>query len=116
VPQSLEQLKYGLVKDSHNIITETFNINDIAAYFTNIYQTNSPILLATSQYYSTNVLPIINDFFFKDILPTTVKSAINYVTSNAVGDDSIAIKMIKPLTDTLLPVLTHIFNYSLVAN
>jgi len=52
-------------------------------------------------------------FHFKYVLPEDIIGAINSIKSKAMGIDQIPIDFIKLCLPALLPVLDHLFNYSL---
>lgn len=58
-------------------------------------------------------LPQCSSFELRPVSETEVKKSISAISSSAVGNDNICLRMISPILLTLLPVLTHIFNYSL---
>jgi hypothetical protein len=108
------QLKsLGLAKDKNRSNQLTVSSDKLIAHFTPNEANKSPLINATSLFYRNNVLVLSEKFYFKDVSVPNVLHAINSLSSNAIGDDSISIKMIKPLADLLCPILVHIFNYSL---
>lgn len=52
-------------------------------------------------------------FHWKYVPPLVVRKAIIRTTSNAVGLDGISTRYLKMIIDSVLPILEHIFNYSL---
>jgi hypothetical protein len=56
---------------------------------------------------------ITEKFHFKYALPGDIVEAINSIKSNATGADCIPIAFIKLCLPSLLPVLEHLFNFSL---
>lgn len=52
-------------------------------------------------------------FYFKYVLPEDVINAVMSIQSNAVGVDEISVTMLKLSLMYILPVLCHIFDYSL---
>ncbi|KAJ1526320.1 hypothetical protein ONE63_009469 [Megalurothrips usitatus] len=52
-------------------------------------------------------------FYFKYVTPENIVNAVISIKSNAVGVDLISVKFVKLCLPLILPVLVHIFNYSL---
>jgi hypothetical protein len=108
--------KCGLVKDNSLYQPPVVNADELINVFTVSHPHNIPLVNATCQYYNNNLLSNIQNsekFYFSDVTPVVIKDVIKYFSSNAYGDDNISIKMLKPISDLLLPVLDHLFNYSL---
>lgn len=54
-----------------------------------------------------------NLFYFKYAYPEEVYMAVNNIKSDAIGADMLPLKFIKICLPVILPVLVHVFNYSL---
>ena len=52
-------------------------------------------------------------FHFKYVTPEEIRTAINSITSSAVGVDGIPVSFLKLMLDEILVVLVHIFNHCL---
>jgi hypothetical protein len=76
-------------------------------------QQDLPLVRVTCLYYKKNALQCGDKFYVLDISPIVIKNAIRSVSSIALGDDHITIKMLQPITDVLLPLFMHLFNYAL---
>lgn len=102
----------GAVKGSESF-TSNFSLNDICESF--IYK-NSASSNFSVQDLSTDIFSEEYDFSFRNVDDQEVKKAIYEVRSNAVGVDKLPLKFIKMLLPVILPVITHIFNYSLTSS
>lgn len=60
--------------------------------------------------------PNVEQFTFSHVGENHVLEALNNMKSNAVGNDRVALKFIKPFISLVVPSLTHIFNFSLSNN
>lgn len=102
----------GAVKCTESFVSN-FSLNDICASF--IYKNKD------SRNFSVQDLCCDNfseehDFSFRNVNDQEVRRAIFEVKSNAVGVDNIPLNFIKMLLPVILPVITHIFNYSLTSS
>lgn len=52
-------------------------------------------------------------FYFVDVSPLNVFSAVKYIKSGSFGSDGISIKILKPVLNGIFPVLISLFNHSL---
>lgn len=57
-----------------------------------------------------------DEFVFSNVDEIIVYQAIQSIKSNAVGSDEIPIKFIKLLLPVILPILTHVLNFSLTSS
>ncbi|KMQ93568.1 reverse transcriptase [Lasius niger] len=57
---------------------------------------------------------IDTSFHWDYVTPPTIKKVLNSAKSNAVGSDGISLRFIKQAIHFILPVLEHLFNYSLM--
>ena len=58
-------------------------------------------------------MPQCPSFELSAVTEDDVKKSISAITSSAVGSDNLCSRMISLILPSLLPILTHIFNYSL---
>ncbi|KAJ8735050.1 hypothetical protein PYW08_014300 [Mythimna loreyi] len=58
-------------------------------------------------------MPQCSPFEFCPVSESDVKKSIQAISSSAVGNDNVCSRMISPILPVILPVLTHIFNFSL---
>ncbi|KMQ81915.1 rna-directed dna polymerase from mobile element jockey-like protein, partial [Lasius niger] len=56
---------------------------------------------------------IDTSFHWYYVTPLTIRKMLNSATSNVVGSDGISLRFIKQVIHFILPVLEHLFNYSL---
>ncbi|KAG7295249.1 hypothetical protein JYU34_022246 [Plutella xylostella] len=70
----------------------------------------------TLNHLSSMPTPDFTPFNFSQVTACDVKKSILSITSNAVGSDSVSRKMILPIIDIILPVITHILNSSISSN
>jgi hypothetical protein len=75
-----------------------------------------PLVTANIRYYSNSIQSFTDKLYFRNINPVELISALKSITSNAIGEDQMSIKMLKPLSMYILPVLLHIFNYSILTS
>ncbi|CAF4837513.1 unnamed protein product [Pieris macdunnoughi] len=88
-------------------------VNSLNAHFTS-HSTSSNIDLAlTLEYISSLPRPSFPSFSFTEFSSQKVESSISSIHSNAVGSDLIGRAMIIPIVSLVLPVITHIFNFSI---
>jgi hypothetical protein len=52
-------------------------------------------------------------FFFSHVYPEQIIKAVSSIKSNSVGEDGLPVKFLMLCLDSILPVLEHIFNFSL---
>jgi hypothetical protein len=69
--------------------------------------------MSTILYYNNSFFNECEKFYFQYVTSLDIRNAILSVKSNATENDLIAIRMIKPIINNILPVLTHLFKYSL---
>jgi hypothetical protein len=105
--------KFNLVEDKLSNQPLAVSVNELVDKFTLTVNLSCPLLHANITYYNSSLMHANDKFYFKDISPLEIQNHINSISSNAIGEDGIAIKMIKPLSVYLLPVLSHIYNFSL---
>ncbi|XP_029171149.1 uncharacterized protein LOC114940599 [Nylanderia fulva] len=55
------------------------------------------------------------DFHWEHVMPIMIRRTILRAKSNAIGSDGISIKMLKLVIDGILPILEHLFNFSLMS-
>jgi len=92
------------------------DVNDINDYFLSVqnYDFADQEFL---NYYHDNIRPnIASSFEFYEITEADVAKAIASLSSEAVGDDGIALKMIKLSCPFMLDYLRHIFNSCISSN
>jgi hypothetical protein len=104
--------KFGLVK-SDSAVELCVPIDELLNHFTIQTQLSSPLVSATIVYYNNTSLFQGDKFYFKYVHSLDILNAVKNVKSNAVGNDLVAIGMIKPILNQIMPVLSHLFNYCL---
>ena len=75
---------------------------------------DTSIKSSTISFLESQTLPACAQFCFTTISEEDVKKHVLAITSKAVGNDNLCSRMISLILSELLPILTHIFNYSLV--
>lgn len=91
-------------------------VDDLNNHYASVASVKYPELISASiEKYKrlTTVKDINGKFHFKYVLPEDIVEAITSIKSNAKGVDLIPVNFIKLCLPALLPVLDHIFNYSL---
>lgn len=93
----------------------SFDVNVVNKHFTQQpFLFNSLTKAKTLSDLSSSV-PSHSPFTFMPVDEASVRKHILSISSQAVGHDNVCSKMIVPIVDVLLPVLTHLFNFSLVS-
>jgi len=91
-------------------------VNDLNQHYASVSSIKHPDLTAKCIKEYCTAMPhrdINCKFHFKYALPENIVKAINSIKSNAKGVDQIPVTFIKLCLPVILPVLEHIFNYSL---
>lgn len=60
--------------------------------------------------------PNSSQFLLSQFAACDVRKSIISINSNAVGSDGISRNMVLPILDEILPIMCHIFNYSISIN
>jgi hypothetical protein len=92
------------------------SVEELNVHYASVASVKNPALINNSidKYREATIERDIDDkFFFKHVLPVDISIAINSIKSNAIGVDKIPVKFLKLCLPCLMPVLDHIFNYSL---
>ncbi|XP_052130296.1 uncharacterized protein LOC127751203 [Frankliniella occidentalis] len=92
-------------------------VNDSNSHYSSVASVNDAVVVSGCTEDYTNRDRLTSDsaekFHFKYVLPEDIVSAINSIKSKAMGIDLIPVNFIKMCLPALLPVLDHLFNYSL---
>jgi hypothetical protein len=94
----------------------TVSVDDLNRHYASVSSVKNPELISTTigEYVMlTEDKDVNNSFHFRYVLPEQIIEAVTSITSNAKGVDLIPIRFIKLCLPALLPVLDHIFNFSL---
>jgi hypothetical protein len=67
-------------------------------------------------YLSNLSLPDCPSFIFHPVTVGDVKRSILSISTKAVGTDNFSLDMLLPILDDIVPIITHIMNYSLSNN
>lgn len=67
-------------------------------------------------FYKNNVKPGVDSFSFMETSDAEVESIINHLSSCSCGVDSVSLRMLALCCPTLLPILSHLFNFCLTSN
>lgn len=107
----------NLGKSSGQLPEPVIPINDLNAHYSSVSTVQNESLVSLSVDKYNNLTPHLQDisdkFHFKYVLPGDIYSALNSIKSKATGVDLIPIIFIKKCLPVLLPVLDHLFNFSL---
>ncbi|KAJ2945895.1 hypothetical protein O0L34_g4803 [Tuta absoluta] len=60
--------------------------------------------------------PDCSPFNFQSVADEDVKKSILSISTKAVGEDNISLNMLTPVLSDIVPVITHIINFSLMVN
>lgn len=108
--QFLKTLGFGRQK---GCISKHLDIDALNKSFSSTSKIDTQVKLSTINYLSSLPIPEYASFKFDPISPVEVKKHINAIRTEAVGSDGISRKMILLSLDCILPVVCHIFNFSL---
>lgn len=97
-------------------LPQNLDFNALNKYFTSTSSMNNQDKQMTLSYLNSLTPLNSSPFIFKEITSDIVKDHIYAVRSDATGCDGLNRKMILLLLDTVAPVLTHIFNFSLFSH
>ena len=106
--------KFGIVQGKN--LSQNYNVNndDLIDHFTCPVSLSSTDITKVSERY-LNMLPVSNEVFnISNVDLISVKRSINSVKSNSIGHDSISTKMLIPVLDFIVPIITNIFNSSIL--
>lgn len=93
----------------------TVPVNDLNKHYTSVSTVKYPEKVEMSiKKYSTEMNVHYDDrFYFKYVTPLEITNAITSIKSSAVGVDNLSVQFIKLCLPVVLPVIEHLFNYSL---
>lgn len=103
----------GIGKTRHVIPPSDVNLNALNLHFSTSSNFDVTVKSNTMNSLSNLPTPDFSPFIFNHLTACGVKKSILSITSNAVGADNLSRNMILPILDEILPVITHIMNYSL---
>ena len=110
-------IRYLNIGKSENKLAEPIiNVNDLNAHYSSVSVVRDARLVSeTIQEYvnKTENKAETEKFFFKYVLPEDILNAIHSIKSKATGVDGVSIMFIKLCLPALLPVLDHLFNFSM---
>lgn len=109
----LRSLGLGKVKQTNFKIT--LNFNSLNTHFTSCSKLDAVIKHNTLLEIEALPCPDIEPFDFSNVSQDYVKKLLQSLKSKAVGRDNIGRAMIMHIINELLPVLTHIVNFSLTS-
>ena len=93
------------------------NVNELVNHYANVSSVKFPEEVATciSEYCNQQGLCSDKDkeFHFKYVVPDEICEAVSSIKSQAKGVDLVPVVFIKACLPVILPVLEHLFNYSL---
>jgi hypothetical protein len=105
------------IKSAPQLIDPVVNVNELNAHYASVSTVrNAQLINDTIQDYESrpqHELKTGDKFHFKYVLPGDILEAINSIKSKATGVDNIPVTFLKLCIPALLPVLDHIFNFSL---
>ncbi|KAJ0181485.1 hypothetical protein K1T71_003570 [Dendrolimus kikuchii] len=106
----------GVGKQTNSVIPKELNIDDLNRHFS--ATSDFDVVTKSNTLNTLSGLPTPNypPFLLSRFTDSDVKSAVKSITSNAVGSDGISRNMILPILDVINPILTHIFNASVVSS
>ncbi|CAH2090128.1 unnamed protein product [Euphydryas editha] len=106
----LKSLGFGRQK---GYTSKHIDIDALNKSFSSTTKIDTQAKISTLDYLSSLPVPGHAAFKFENISPVEVKKHINAIKSEAAGSDGISKKMILLSLDFILPVVCHIFNFSL---
>jgi len=111
----LKHLGLIKVKDSHKIFSHS--VDELNAYFSEIgtlsdditsYNTDAHVWRDCEDSFDEN------KFYFKYVTPDVIVKSLSRIKSHAVGMDGISLRIIKMTLPFVMPLIEHMFNYSLM--
>ncbi|CAH2109011.1 unnamed protein product [Euphydryas editha] len=103
----------GVGKAFHKSSSDNIDIERLNKHFSAANVMDSADKKSTLEALSSCPTPDYPPFTFSQFSECDVRESILSITSNAVGIDSIGRSMIVPIIDIVIPILTHILNYSI---
>ena len=106
----------GIKTKSSKTLRNDFPVspNELNDHYAKVFTVDNPeVMNEAVEKYSSMTEPDHEKFFFKYVFPSDIKKALSDVTSKATGVDCIPINFLKLIVDDILPVIEHIFNFSL---
>lgn len=74
---------------------------------------NDGVKYSTLDFLSNTLKPSCPAFVFREVTQAEIKKCLSSVSTKAVGSDNLCIQMINPISDELVPIITHLINHSL---
>lgn len=97
-----------------NTSNNSFDLNSLNAHFSILTVTlSNSKKFVTLQELATRTLPLCDPFYLQEIAGADVKKCILSITTKAVGSDDLSRDMLVLVLGLILPIITHIINYSL---
>lgn len=104
----------GIGKSASNYQT-SFDLNALNNHFSQPpISINESVKTATLNFLSSSTKPQCVSFVFKEVTEADIKKLLLSISTKAVGSDNLCIQMIKLILEVLVPIITHLINYSLV--
>lgn len=114
---TIRSLKVG--NSNTGTVDPVVNVNDLNAHYASVSTVRDTTLINNTvhEYESKGEVKVETEhptkFHFKYVLPEEIINAILSIKSTAIGVDGVSIKFIVLCLPALLPVLDHLFNFSL---
>lgn len=102
----------GVGKSRQDSIPHDLDINSLNKHFSSSTGLDRSDKAETMNLLSAVPTPDYTPFVFSKFSDCDVKKSIESIVSNAVGVDGISRNMIVPILDIILPVISHLLNYS----
>lgn len=103
----------GVGKSRQDTVPGDLDINSLNQHFSSTSCISDLGKANTLNHLSSLPIPDHSLFLFSQVTAVEVKKSILSISSNAVGVDGISRNMLIPILDIILPILCHLFNYSL---
>ncbi|KAJ0179958.1 hypothetical protein K1T71_004549 [Dendrolimus kikuchii] len=103
----------GVGKPQNNSIPSDLNVDSLNSHFVSSSHIDKTCKDNTLKLFSSLPTPDYSQFVFTQFTDCDVKKSIVSITSKAVGSDSVSRNMILPILDIVLPIITHILNFSI---
>lgn len=104
----------GVGKQQQSSSNFPFTPDTLNTHFTNVASVSDPSRInATIERYCSLPVPNSEPFFFSFVYPSDIIFAVKSVKSKVKGHDEISGLLISKCLEVILPVLEHIFNFSL---
>lgn len=102
----------GVGRSRHNSIPNNVNLDLLNKHFSSSSNINNITKSTTIQQLISTSTPDFSPFIFSEFSDCDVERGVKSIASNAVGNENISRNMLVPILNEIIPVLSHILNFS----